>query len=30
MPKARVSGVNLYYKVDGQGEPLVLIQGFGG
>jgi 3-oxoadipate enol-lactonase len=30
MPKARVNGVNLYYKVDGQGEPLVLIQGFGG
>jgi len=30
MPKARVNGVNLYYQVEGQGEPLVLIQGFGG
>lgn len=30
MPKAIVNGVNLYYQVEGQGEPLVLIQGFGG
>lgn len=30
MPKARVNGVNLYYQVEGQGEPLILIQGYGG
>ena len=30
MPKANVNGINVYYEVHGQGEPLVLIQGFGG
>lgn len=30
MPKAQVNGINLYYQVHGQGEPLVMIQGFGG
>ena len=30
MPKAAMNGVNLYYQVHGDGEPLVLIQGFGG
>jgi 3-oxoadipate enol-lactonase len=30
VPKTVVNGINLYYKVDGRGEPLVMIQGFGG
>ena len=30
MPRASVNGINLYYRVFGQGEPLVLIMGFGG
>jgi len=30
MPKAFVNGINLNYKVDGQGEPLVLIMGIAG
>ena len=30
MPKARVNGVNVSYKVEGRGEPLVLIMGFAG
>jgi pimeloyl-ACP methyl ester carboxylesterase len=30
MPKALVNGINIYYQVHGSGEPLVLIQGFGG
>ncbi len=30
MPKAKVNEINIYYKVHGQGEPLVLIQGLGG
>ena len=30
MPKAKVNGINLYYEVYGQGEPLVLIMGFSG
>jgi len=30
VPNARVNGINLYYKVEGQGDPLVMIQGFGG
>ena len=30
MPKAYVNGINVNYKVDGEGEPLVLIMGFGG
>jgi 3-oxoadipate enol-lactonase len=27
MPKATVNGINMYYEVHGQGEPLVLIMG---
>ncbi len=30
MPKTKVSGINIRYKVDGEGEPLILIMGFGG
>ncbi len=30
MPKAKVNEINIYYKVHGQGEPLVLIMGFAG
>lgn len=30
MPKARVNGINISYKVEGRGEPLVLIMGFAG
>ena len=30
MPKAGVNGINLYYEVHGQGEPLVMTQGYGG
>ncbi len=30
MPKANVNGINLFYKVQGQGEPLVMIQGYSG
>ncbi len=30
MPKARVNGINISYKVEGAGEPLVLIMGFAG
>jgi pimeloyl-ACP methyl ester carboxylesterase len=30
MPKATVNGIKLYYQVHGHGDPLVLIQGFGG
>jgi 3-oxoadipate enol-lactonase len=30
MPKTIISGINMYYEVHGKGEPLVLIQGFGG
>jgi len=29
MPKAYVNGININYKVYGEGEPLVLIMGFG-
>jgi pimeloyl-ACP methyl ester carboxylesterase len=29
MPQVFVNGVNLYYEVAGQGEPVVLIPGFG-
>jgi 3-oxoadipate enol-lactonase len=29
MPKARVNGININYIVQGQGEPLVLISGYG-
>lgn len=27
MPKAKVNGININYKVEGQGEPLVMIMG---
>jgi pimeloyl-ACP methyl ester carboxylesterase len=30
MPTAKVNGINMYYQVHGQGEPLVMIQGFAG
>ncbi len=30
MPKAYVNGININYKVQGQGEPLVLIMGYAG
>ena len=30
MPKANINGINLFYKVQGQGEPLVMIQGYSG
>src|SRR4030042_2301653 len=30
MPRANVNGTNIYYGVHGQGEPLVMIMGFGG
>jgi len=30
MPKAYVNGINVNYKVHGEGQPLVLIMGFGG
>ena len=29
MSLARADGANIYYEVIGQGEPLVLIQGYG-
>jgi 3-oxoadipate enol-lactonase len=28
MPKAKVNGINLSYRVEGQGEPLLMIGGF--
>ena len=28
MPTAKVNGVNISYKVEGQGEPLVMIMGY--
>ncbi|MFC1847914.1 alpha/beta fold hydrolase [Chloroflexota bacterium] len=30
MPKARINGIDISYKVEGAGEPLVLIMGFSG
>src|SRR4030042_4310936 len=30
MPKAKVNGININYKVQGEGEPLVLIMGYAG
>ena len=30
MPRAHVNGININYKVQGQGEPLVLIMGYSG
>jgi pimeloyl-ACP methyl ester carboxylesterase len=29
MPKAEVNGININYKIEGEGEPLVMIMGFG-
>lgn len=29
MPKAKVNGININYRIEGQGEPLVMIQGIG-
>jgi 3-oxoadipate enol-lactonase len=29
MPFAKINGINIHYKVEGQGEPLVLIMGLG-
>ncbi len=29
MPRASVNGINIYYQVHGQGEPLVLVTGLG-
>ena len=28
MPLAKLSGINISYKVEGQGEPLVMIMSF--
>jgi pimeloyl-ACP methyl ester carboxylesterase len=30
VPRAKVNGINLYYEVHGNGEPLVMIMGFAG
>jgi pimeloyl-ACP methyl ester carboxylesterase len=30
MPKAKVNGISINYRVEGQGEPLVMIMGFSG
>jgi len=30
MPKASINGINISYKVQGKGEPLILIMGLGG
>jgi pimeloyl-ACP methyl ester carboxylesterase len=30
MPLARLNGININYRVEGQGEPLVMIMGFSG
>ncbi len=30
MPKARVNGIDLYYEIHGDGEPLLFISGLGG
>lgn len=30
MPKARANGIDIHYKVEGQGEPLILIMGYSG
>jgi pimeloyl-ACP methyl ester carboxylesterase len=30
MPKAKINGIDIYYRVQGDGEPLVLIMGLGG
>jgi pimeloyl-ACP methyl ester carboxylesterase len=30
MPTAQVNGISMYYRERGEGEPLVMVQGFGG
>ena len=30
MPKVKVGDINIYYEIHGEGEPLVLIMGYGG
>jgi 3-oxoadipate enol-lactonase len=30
MPKVKVNGLNMYYELHGQGDPVILIQGLGG
>ena len=30
MPKVKANGINIYYRVQGKGEPLILIMGLGG
>ncbi len=30
MPKARINGIDMNYKVEGRGEPIILIMGFSG
>ena len=30
MPKVKVGDINMYYKIHGEGEPLVLITGLSG
>lgn len=29
MPKTKIHGINIFYRVEGQGEPLVMIMGLG-
>ena len=28
MPHAHVNGIKMYYELHGQGQPLILLQGF--
>jgi pimeloyl-ACP methyl ester carboxylesterase len=30
MPTVKVGDVSIYYEIHGEGEPLVLIMGYGG
>src|SRR5579872_6853689 len=30
MPSARCNGINLHYEIEGNGYPVILIQGLGG
>ena len=30
MPRAAVNGINMYYQVHGTGDPMIMVQGFGG
>ena len=29
MPEAKVNGITINYRVEGQGEPLIMIRGLG-